>query len=230
MEFNSKNRRLGVLTVLAIVIYIALILSSFFSGIDYFMLGFEEGSKKATSMKEDKIQTKNLTTVYFLDLKAKPGYSTFPDSISNLKGNGKVAIRYDKAQAHFENFTEKGANSSFYNISQIILSLLTLVIITMIPVFFIKLNVRLKKEMVFDKRNIKNMRCIGVLLLLYYLVSFLQNWVVYSMNIQVFEFRDYVIQFEQADLIWVLLGVVVLLFAEVLSRGSQLKEEQELTI
>ena len=30
MEFNSKNRRLGVLTVLAIVIYIALILSSFF--------------------------------------------------------------------------------------------------------------------------------------------------------------------------------------------------------
>ena len=50
------------------------------------------------------------------------------------------------------------------------------------------------------------------------------------MNIQVFEFRDYVIQFEQADLIWVLLGVVVLLFAEVLSRGSQLKEEQELTI
>ena len=74
------------------------------------------------------------------------------------------------------------------------------------------------------------MRYIGVLLLLYYLVSFLQNWVVYSMNIQVFEFRDYVIQFEQADLIWVLLGVVVLLFAEVLSRGSQLKEEQELTI
>ena len=74
------------------------------------------------------------------------------------------------------------------------------------------------------------MRCIGVLLLLYYLVSFLQNWVVYSMNIQVFEFRDYIIQFEQADLIWVLLGVVVLLFAEVLSRGSQLKEEQELTI
>ena len=74
------------------------------------------------------------------------------------------------------------------------------------------------------------MRYIGVLLMLYYLVSFLQNWVVYSMNIQVFEFRDYVIQFEQADLIWVLLGVVVLLFAEVLSRGSQLKEEQELTI
>ena len=76
MKFNSKSGKLGVLTVLAIVIYIALILSSFFSGIDYFMLGFEEGSKKATSMKEDKIQTKNLTTVYFLDLKAKPGFST----------------------------------------------------------------------------------------------------------------------------------------------------------
>ena len=75
MEFNSKNRRLGVLTVLAIIIYIALILSLFFSGIDDFMLGFEEGSKKSTSMKEGKIQTKNLTTVYFLDLNQK--YSSY---------------------------------------------------------------------------------------------------------------------------------------------------------
>jgi len=230
MKFNSKSGRLGILTVLAIIIYIALILSSFFSGIDDFMLGFEEGMKKGLTMKENKIQSKNLTTVYFLDLKAKPGFSTFPDSISNMKGNGKIAIRYDKAQAHFDDFSEKGVNSSFYNILQIILSLLTLVIITMIPVLFIKLNVRLKKELVFDTTNIKNMRWIGLLLLLYYLVSFLQNWVVYSMNIQVFEFKDYIIQFEQADLIWVLLGVVVLLFAEVLSRGSKLKEEQDLTI
>ena len=112
---------------------------------------------------EGKIQTKNLTTVYFLDLKAKPGYSTFPDSISNMKGNGKIAIRYDKAQAHYNDFTEKVANRSLYDTSQIILSLITLVIITMIPVIFIKLNIRLKKEMVFDKRNIKNM----VLLILF---------------------------------------------------------------
>ena len=230
MEFNSKNRRLGVLTVLAIIIYIALILSSFFSGIDDFMLGFEEGMKKGECVKEDKVQTKNLTTIYFLDLKAKPGFSTFPDSIGNMKGNGKIAIRYDKAQARYEDFSEKGANSTFYNILQILLTLLTLVIITMIPVLFIKLNIRLKKELVFDKRNIKNMRWIGILLMLYYVVSFLQNWVVYSMNVEMFEFRDYIIQFEQADLIWVLLGVVVLLFAEVLSRGSKLKEEQELTI
>jgi len=230
MKFNSKSGKLGVLTVLAIIIYIALILSSFFAGIDDFMLGFEEGMKKGSCTKEDKIQTKNLTTVYFLDLKAKPGFSTFPDSIGNMKGNGKIAIRYDKAQAHFDDFSEKGVNSSFYDIFQILLTLLTLVIITLIPVLFIKLNVRLKKEMVFDKRNIKNLRGIGVLLLLYYLVLFLQNWLVYSMNIQMFEFKDYIIQFEQADLIWVLLGVVVLLFAEVLSRGSKLKEEQELTI
>lgn len=230
MKFNSKGGRLGVLTVFAILIYIALILSSFFAGIDDFMLGFEEGMKKGTSIKEDKIQTQNLTTVYFLDLKAKPGFSTFPDSISNVKGNDKIAIRYDKAQARYEDFSENGANSTFYNILQILLTLFTLVIVTMIPVLFIKLNVRLNKELVFDKRNIKNMRWIGILLMLYYLVSFLQNWVVYSMNIQVFEFRDYIIQFEQADLIWLLLGAVVLLFAEVLSRGSQLKEEQELTI
>ena len=230
MKFNSANGRLGILSVLAIVIYIVLILSSFVSGVDDFMLGFEEGMKKASSMKEKNISSEKPKTVYFLDLKAEPDFSTFPDSVNNLKENKQTEIRYHKAQAHYVEFTGTGGQVLFYQISQILLSLITLVIITLIPLFFIKLNGRLKKEQVFDQTNIRYMRWIGSLLLLYYLVSFLGNWVVYSMNIQMFEFADYTIQFEQPGLIWVLLGVVVLLFAEVLSRGYKLKEEQDLTI
>ena len=70
MKFNSANGRLGILSVLAIVIYIVLILSSFVSGVDDFMLGFEEGMKKASSMKEKNISSEKPKTVYFLDLKA----------------------------------------------------------------------------------------------------------------------------------------------------------------
>lgn len=230
MKFNSANGRLGILTVLAIIIYIILILSSFVSGVDDFMLGFEEGLKKASSMKEDNIPGEKPKTVYFLDLKAKRGFSTFPDSINNLKENKQTEIRYDKAQAYYIEFTGAGTSVFFYQIVQILLALITLVIVTLIPVFFIRLNVRLKNEQVFDQTNIRFMRWIGSLLLLYYLVSLLGNWVVYSMNIHVFEFTDYTIQFEHPGIIWILLGVVVLLFAEVLSRGSRLKEEQDLTI
>ena len=82
MKFNSANGRLGILSVLAIVIYIVLILSSFVSGVDDFMLGFEEGMKKASSMKEKNISSEKPKTVYFLDLKAEPDFSTFPDSVT----------------------------------------------------------------------------------------------------------------------------------------------------
>ena len=45
-----------------------------------------------------------------------------------------------------------------------------------------------------------------------------------------FDFADYTIQREPTDLIWLLLGIVVLLFAEILSKGSKIQEEQDLTI
>ena len=231
MKLNMKSGKLGMLTVLAIVIYAVMILSSFISEIDDFLLGYEMGSGYGKNITDSPKQKSVMKTVYFIDLKAKESISTFPDSIQNLKGTVRLPIRFDKAQILADAFSKEDKSAlRTMKLLEIPLSLLMLLIIVLIPVFFIKLNISLKKEVVFDKSNIKCMRWIGILLILYYFVMLTMSWIIYKTNLMMFEFADYKIQFKQADLIWVLLGVVVLLFAEVLSRGSKMKDEQDLTI
>ena len=231
MKLNMKSGKLGMLTVLAIVIYAVMILSSFISEMDDFMLGYEMGSNLGRSITDSTKQESAMKTVYFLDLKAGESISTFPDTIYNLKGAQKIPIRFDKAQILADAFS-KDDKSALRLMKQleIPLSLLMLVIVVLIPVFFIKLNISLKKEVVFDKSNIKCMRWIGILLILYYFVMLTVSWIIYKTNLMMFEFAEYKIQFKQPDLIWILLGVIVLLFAEVLYRGSKMKDEQDLTI
>ncbi len=171
MKLNMKSGKLGMLTVLAIVIYAVMILSSFISEMDDFMLGYEMGSNLGRSITDSTKQESAMKTVYFLDLKAGESISTFPDTIYNLKGAQKIPIRFDKAQILADAFSKDDKSAlRLMKLLEIPLSLLMLVIVVLIPVFFIKLNISLKKEAVFDKSNIKCMRWIGILLILYYFV------------------------------------------------------------
>jgi hypothetical protein len=58
----------------------------------------------------------------------------------------------------------------------------------------------------------------------------LYNYLTYKRNCQLFDFNGYTLKIDSVDPIWLLLGIVVLLIAEIISRGNALKEEQELTI
>ena len=231
MKLNMKSGKLGMLTVLAIVIYAVMILSSFISEMDDFLLGYEMRSGYGRNIADSATQKSMMKTVYFIDLKVRESISTFPDSIHNLKRAERLPIRFDKAQILADAFSvEDNSALRMMKVLEIPLSLLMLLIVVLIPVFFIKLNISLKKEVVFDKSNIKCMRWIGILLILYYFVMLTVSWIIYKTNLMMFEFAEYKIQFKQPDLIWILLGVVVLLFAEVLYRGSKMKDEQDLTI
>ena len=85
-------------------------------------------------------------------------------------------------------------------------------------------------EVIFDKKNIRYLRKIAVLLIVYYIVDFITNYISYRMNVSLFDFTDYNILREPGDMIWLLLGIVLLLFAEILTKGSKIQEEQDLTI
>jgi hypothetical protein len=217
MKTNSAKTKLTTLSILASLAYCILILNSFTEGWDDFRLGYEEG-------KALKLQT------YFVDLKAKESFSSFPDSITNLKTGENVKIRYDKTQVRAAVIPCSGKSVNSYQIIEIFMSFVVIFIVIYIPVLFFKMMKTLRNEVVFDKKNITYMRKIGVLLLLYYVVSLITNYISYQKNVIIFDFADYKIQREPNDLIWLLLGLVVLLFAEILSKGSKIQEEQDLTI
>ena len=214
---NISKTRLTTLSILATLAYCIMILSSFTQEWDDFKLGYEEG-------KALEIQT------YFLDLKAKESFSSFPDSITNLKTGENIKIRHDKAQVRAAISPESGKSINKFQVIEILLSFLVFFIALYIPVLFFKLMKTLRNELIFDKKNIRYMRRIGILLLVYYFVTLIFNHLIYIKNVTMFDFSGYIIQREPNDFIWLLLGIVVLLFAEILSKGSEIQEEQDLTI
>jgi len=217
MKTTTAKTKLTALTILTSLAYCLLILSSFTNGWDDFKLGFEEGYSL-------KVQT------YFVDLKAKESISTFPDSITNLKTGTNINIRYDKAQIRAAVIPVTEKSVEIYQIIETLFSLIVLSIIICIPILFFKLMKSLIHEVIFDKVNIRYMRLIALLLVVYYLIDLLTNYVSYQMNVALFNFADYTIKREPTNMIWLLLGCVLFLFAEILSKGSIIQEEQDLTI
>jgi len=217
MKTPTAKTKLTTLTILTSLAYCLLIMSSFTNGWDDFKLGFEEGYSL-------KVQT------YFVDLKAKESISTFPDSIKNLKTGTNINIRYYKARIRAAVISVTEKSIEIYQMLEIIISLIVMSIIICIPILSFKLMKSLIHEVVFDKTNIRYMRLIAVLLLVYYLIDLITNQVSYQMNVALFNFSEYTIQREPTNMIWFLLGCVLFLFAEILSKGSIIQEEQDLTI
>jgi hypothetical protein len=219
MKVNTAKTKLTLLSILAILAYCLLLLSSIVDGWDDFKLGFKEGFKD-TPKKE----------FYFVDMKAKQGFASFPDSIANIKTGDKVNIRYDKAQLKATIVPIHGKSLFIYELIESLLALVIFFIGIYIPVLFFKLMSTLYLEVVFDEKNIRYIQKIGILLLLFYVVYFIFNYISYLVNISLFTFSNYTIQREPTDIVWILLGIVVLLFAEIVSKGSKIQEEQDLTI
>lgn len=214
---NTGKTKLATLSILATLAYCLMILSSFTQEWDDFRLGFEEG--KST----------NLQT-YFVDLKAKQSFSAFPDSITNNKTGNYVLIRHDKAQVRAEVPKDSKKLINKYQFILIILSFLVFFIAIYIPIQFFKLMKSLMHEVVFDKKNISHVRKIGIFLFIFYISNLVFNQVTYLENITLFDFEGYNIQRESSEFIWLFLGIVVMLFAEILSKGSKIQEEHDLTI
>jgi len=170
MKTTTAKTKLTALTILTSLAYCLLILSSFTNGWDDFKLGFEEGYSL-------KVQT------YFVDLKAKESISTFPDSITNLKTGTNINIRYDKAQIRAAVIPVTEKSVEIYQIIETLFSLIVLSIIICIPILFFKLMKSLIHEVIFDKVNIRYMRLIALLLVVYYLIDLSTNYVSYQMNV-----------------------------------------------
>jgi hypothetical protein len=217
MNTTTTKTKLTALTILVTLAYCLLLFSSFTEGWDDFKLGFEEGYSF-------KLQT------YFIDLKAKQSISSFPDSLTNIKTGKMVNIRYDKAQLRASVIPVPEKTVGTYQLIETLISLISIFIVIYIPVLFFKLMKSLTHEVVFDKKNIRYLRKIGLLLIGYYIVDLTINYISYRINVTLFDFADYTIHRESSEMIWLFLGFVLLLFAEILTKGSRIQEEQDLTI
>lgn len=209
--------RLTTLAILAVAAYVFMILLSMGDLWEGFKLGLEDGHDKSHE-------------THFVYLKTKEGVTHYPDSIVNLLTGNTLPISYDEAQLRTP-LTETGNQGlTWIKLLEKLLAFTILFIMVYIPILFFRLMRALSRELVFDRRNIKHMRRIGFALLIFYISGQAMSLIDFLRLKQQFQFAAYEVEWDQADPLVLLLGFVVLLFAEVLGRGSRIKEEQDLTI
>jgi hypothetical protein len=230
MEKVIKKKKLSLLVVFAGIAYVYLFLTMVKNNLDDFLMGFTEGYQDETKHLSKDASEQVQPDVYFMHVKPKSGIMCFPDSLVNLKSGETVNTRYYEMRVATPSNSSQPTIIKVYKGINIFLTIIVLVIFIFIPVKFYQLMKSFKKEIVFDKRNIQKIRLIGKSLILLFLISELLNYLSFEINSVLFNFSNYKLVQERPEVLWLLFGIVVLIVAEIISRGSVLKEEQELTI
>lgn len=230
MKKYYSNVRLTLFSFLSICVYLYMIGYSFGESIADFRLGFNLGAEHA-KMDKQAPEKRSYREVHFLSFKPTKGYMSFPDSIKNTLDGTYVHYRSQEIKVLTKIEGTGSQNTILYTIIKIITSFISTFFIIYLPILFIKTMISLMNEHIFDKKNIRRIRKMGISLIALYLFYFVFSWSSFKVEQSLFRFEDYELVFSpDSDMLWVLLGVVVLLFAEILARGYQLKEEQDLTI
>ena len=176
----------------------------------------------------DVIGHKSLESYSFL-VKPKNGFASFPDSLRNLKTNQIIQTKSKEMIVlvpKSDSFNVPIVSKTFLGL----LGILVIIALIRIPIHFYKLVGLIKKEFIFEQDCIRLLRWLGLELLFVYFASTLGTYLYHQIECSLLSFSDYDIVMGLMDPIWLLLGIVVLLLAEVFSKARILKEEQELTI
>ncbi len=221
-----KNQKISILTVLAGLIYAFMVVSSFWEGRDDFLRGWHEADHAEKSVF---YANKEPYSSYFLTVTPKKGFASYPDSLLNLTNNRSIRTCNQKFMALAPDKLPSTA-AKWYNALCNILMLLFVTTYIVIPFHFFRFMSLIKKNIFFEKENIRLLRWLGTELVIVYFGMVLYNFLNYKINASLFSFSEYSLVMDSMDGIWFLFGVVVLLIAEILSKALVLKEEQELTI
>lgn len=224
---KSSKFRLVAFSILAISAYVFMLADTVSQNFDDFKLGFKDGLNAG-------LADKNIEeghSVYYLNLKPKEEFQSFPDSMTNLRNNQQIKYGTTGVKVRSDFDSSELKQVRIYEIMEYFFVILMMIIMVYAPVLFFKIIFSLMKEIVFDKENILRLKKLGLALIVLTLAEYAFDWVAFARVQGLFEIKNYkIVCFNDADVIWLLIGFIVLIFAEVLSRGIKMKEEQELTI
>lgn len=223
-----KTNRLTILAILAGITYVYLIVNTVTSDWDSWKMAFNEGALGAEYNKWGDVVEHHPVESHQLFIRAKNGYTNFPDSIVNLTDNQIIKARYNEVIVLTS--SKEFKHSTVIKIIATITSFMLAVVLILIPVHFYKIIGLIKRGILFDRFNVRLLRKLGVELLLVYVGVMIILYVMHQETSAQFRFSDYEIVAETMDPIWILLGIITFIIAEILSKAVTLKEEQELTI
>ncbi|TVQ10226.1 MAG: DUF2975 domain-containing protein [Bacteroidetes bacterium] len=232
MKNEPNQKRIIILSVLAALAYGFIMLNDLFSDIHSVRSGFDGDEFRIIHNEQVYDESQSLThpKVYFLQIKPSRGYRHYPDQIKNLKTETILPTRFSHAEIAIpENYEFPTGIKTLKTINLfVIFSIIILFII--IPFTFIRLLWSLYNGWVFHLKNIQSTRKLGFLLITTYILIGCSNYLSHLIHQKIFYFQDYRLAFRLTDNYLLIMGIALLLMSEIMVRGLQLKEEQDLTV
>lgn len=195
------------------------------------ILPFIDGVKYGMTIAKYQLEHREKTDEFVLLDVVSKNSSFLEESETNLKTGDRVLIRPNNVTVLVHSLPGKPVLWLVLQIVYFVFVLITLLLGIWIPFLVVKIVRSLQNSQVFDREIIRKINRIGVLLLITgVLGSLLQAMNVYSAETMV-DLSNYNFTYAKViDFNPIIMGVVILIMNEILKVGTEIKEEQDLTI
>lgn len=226
------DRRLKIISITFVMVYMVIIGSVIYNAMADFWLGFKTGFEDGLSYQEtSKANTLSASGYFYLSIKPATGLRSFPDTMFNQLDGKPMRAEIETMVVELNNAKEllpKG--TVIIDIIMCFVVFFAMFIMLFVPVQTFRIVHSITKDKIFNADNIQKMRFIGYALLAFFVANFMLNYLHYRIATHVVQVEGYVLRMSWENATLVLLGLVVLMFAEVLKVSVRMKEEQDLTV
>jgi hypothetical protein len=232
MKKYINEKRIAIFTFLAVAAYCYMAFSSFAGGWDSFKLGYwMEANREIADksiMADESLKTPK--SVHWVSLKPAGGYQDFSGAIRNDKDGSLLDARFTGVLVALSDDYDPPGKVVLYKFIDGTLHLILFIILIVLPVRFTRLMLSIKKGAIFNRKNVNRIRSIGIMAILIYIHSIAHLNLNLRINQILFDIPDYIISRPLANASLLVVGTAVLVIAEILSKGLDIKTELELTI
>lgn len=217
-------RRIKILCAILLIFFFA----SLYQGA---VLPFFEGVKAGmTSAKYQLDHHEKMYDFVLLDVVPKD-YSFFENSEVNQNTNETVLVRPNNLTITLKSLPAKSTVWFSYRIINFVLTCITLILGIWVPFLLVKIVRSLQKSEVFERRNLKRINRIGIILMAVGILGTLLHAAnIYSAQVMV-DLSHYDFSYSNVvDFNPIIMGIVILIMNEILRFSIEIKEEQDLTI
>ena len=226
------DRRLKIMTIALSVSCVVIVGCSAHRLVASFVYGIKIGIKAGIeNIETGKAPVMSSAGFFSLSLKPEKGYYTFPTTFRNQLDrkpmNAEVLtmlVELNEASDGLSKTTLAADYGSSF------LSLFVILMMVFIPIQTFRILRSMTRDRIFDPSNISKLRLIGYAILAFYFTSIAFSFLHYSVASNLVEVDGYKLHMDWGNTTLVILGFVILMFAEMLKVAVAMKEEQELTV
>lgn len=220
------KRRLNILCVIVILVLGYSVVEATYYLVVGVKAGVEAGVSAGTSVDRQR-EVMNLKYINLMPENLATGTGDFfMDSVYNEKSGKYVPASYGSLIASIDTGSTVSGRltSTFLNLIHFGVSIWAIVL-------FIRLVIAINKSDIFNWKNVRRLRRLGLALIISFFVIFLSAYFTFREVGEVFSVPGYKLSFsDMVNTTTLVLGISTLIVAEVFAIGLRMKEEQDLTI